>query len=96
MDILLISRDPAIGAKVSAAALLRDPGFPQLLTATFGDMAPETIIAAEKQFRQAMISYGQMLALGQLVAIQQISDQAASLFPEFTFCGVENQAGSLD
>jgi hypothetical protein len=78
VDILLIPRDPAIGAKVSAAALLRDPEFPQLLSAAFPAMAAE-IVAAATQFKHAMISYGQMLALGQLVAVLQISDQAASL-----------------
>jgi hypothetical protein len=79
VDTLLIAKDPAIGAKVSAAAMWRDPDFPELLSAAFQDIPSAYVSEVEEQFRQAMISYGQILSLGQLGAIKQISNMAASL-----------------
>lgn len=90
VDILLIRQDSTIGAKVSAASLLRSPEFPLLLNATFAwdfsrqfhlsyFQATKIISAAELQFRQMMLGYGQILAQGESEAIPQISAQAAAL-----------------
>jgi hypothetical protein len=90
VDILLIRRDSSIGLKVSSAALLRSPEFPAMLNATYASgfsrqfglnyfEATKIIRAAEMQFRQNMIGYGQILALGEAAAIPQISEQLAGL-----------------
>lgn len=99
VDILLIQQDPAIGAKVSVAALLRSPEFPLLLNTTFAwdfsryfhlnyFQATQIISAAELQFRQIMLGYGQMLSQGQSKAVVQISAQAAALVSQLYGVGI--------
>ncbi len=85
VDILIKRLDPAIGAKVSSAALLRSAEFPILLNTTFAlDLArafpkinywqaTKIISAAESQFRQIMLTYGQILSLRASDAIDQLS-----------------------
>jgi hypothetical protein len=90
VDILIIREDPAIGQKVTYAALLRSPEFPLLLNSTYAlgfsrafelsyFRAAKIIAAAETQFRQTMIGYGQLLALGESEATAQMPDQLAGL-----------------
>ncbi len=72
VDILMTHVDPTIGARITAAALPPNPNFPMLLekayakefAAYFGlsDVeAHKYFMASERQFRQFMILYGQVL-----------------------------------
>jgi hypothetical protein len=90
VDILIIRQDGAIGAKVTSAALLRNPEFPAMLNATYAGgfarqfglnffEATKIIRATELQFRQTMVVYGQILALREVAAIPLISEQLAVL-----------------
>jgi hypothetical protein len=90
VDILMKTVDPVIGEKITAAALLRSPEFPLLLVRAYGkDFARAfgidhlegagIIISAEKEFRESMILYGQVLMLDETTALHLISEQTAGV-----------------
>ena len=94
VDILVKRTDPLIGYRLSSAALLRSPRFPQLLVrayakcfASFADIteleASQFIQVAESDFREAILSYGQILSQDEQTAIELISEQTASLAQGF-------------
>lgn len=90
VDVLVKRLDPAIGQKVSTAALLRSPEFPLLLVAAYGrglsqnfgmsyQDAAKMIAAEEAGFRKTTISYGQVLMQDEATATQLISENMAQL-----------------
>jgi hypothetical protein len=94
VDILILRQDPAIGQKVTFAALLRSPEFPLILNAAYAQdfsrafhvshfKATKIIAASESQFRQTMAGYGQILALGkdgdEIAVINAVSEQLVQL-----------------
>ncbi|MGE5174213.1 MAG: hypothetical protein ACM3MD_10345 [Betaproteobacteria bacterium] len=94
VDILMKQIDPTIGAKISAAALPPNPNFPLLLekayaeefAAHFGISYTDTLkffASSERQFRQFMILYGQVLMQDDATAILLISQQLAELATAF-------------
>jgi hypothetical protein len=94
VDILVTRTDPLIGDRLSSAAQQRSPRFPQLLVrayakcfASFADIteleAAQFIQAAESDFREAILSYGQILSLDEEDAIHFISEQTATLAQGF-------------
>ena len=95
VDILVAEKiDPLIGKKIVTSAILRSPQFPLLLVKAYAkDLAlyagisyPEAvqlITTAEKEFRKAMILYGQVLTQDETTAIQLISEQTADIAASF-------------
>jgi hypothetical protein len=95
VDILVSKRtDPLIGKKIVSSAILRSPQFPLLLVKGYakdfssyaGISYPEAaqlITTAEKEFRKAMILYGQVLMQDEATAIQLISEQTADIAASF-------------
>jgi len=95
VDILVAEKiDPLIGKKIVTSAILRSPQFPRLLVKAYAkDLAlyagisyPEAvqlITTAEKEFRKAMILYGQVLTQDETTAIQLISEQTADIAASF-------------
>jgi hypothetical protein len=90
IDILVKSLDPSIGQKLSSSALSRTSNFPVLLTKAYArDFsqfaaisyldASKFIIAAEKEFRQRIVYYGQALMQDDATAIQLISEGTAEV-----------------
>jgi hypothetical protein len=95
VDILVSKkRDPLIGRKIVASAILRSPQFPLLLVKAYAkDLssyagisdveAARFITSAEKEFRKTMILYGQVLMQDEVTAIQLISEQTADIAKDF-------------
>jgi hypothetical protein len=94
VDILVKRTDPLIGYRLSSAAQQRSPRFPQLLVrayvkrfASFAGIteleAAQFIQSAENDFREAILSYGQILSQDEATAIQLISEQTANLAQGF-------------
>jgi len=95
VDILVAKKiDASIGKKIVTSAILRSPQFPLLLVKAYAkDLAfyagisyPEAaqlITTAEKEFRKAMIHYGQVLTQDETTAIQLISEQTADIAASF-------------
>jgi len=93
VDVLIMRIDPAIGRKITAAALLRTPLFPAVLGHAYGFMfascfgsvasAAETIAAVEKEFRKSMLLYGQALCQDEATAVQLLAGQTADLAEGF-------------
>jgi hypothetical protein len=90
IDILVKSLDPSIGQKLSSSALSRTSNFPVLLTKAYAkdfsqfagisyQNASKFIIAAEKEFRQRIVYYGQALIQDDATAIQLISEGTAEV-----------------
>lgn len=77
VDVLMKRLDPPIGKRVKRAAVLRDPGFPDLLWQAYGNIFQglgvplEVVKAAEEEFRTSLIAYG--------LALQQPEDEALAL-----------------
>jgi hypothetical protein len=94
VDILMKQIDPMIGAKITAAALPPNPNFPLLLekayveefAAHFGISYVDTLkffTSSERQFRQLMVLYGQVLMQDDATAILLISEQLADIAKTF-------------
>ena len=94
VDILVKRTDPLIGDRLSSAAQQRSPRFPQLLVrayakrfASFAGIteleAAQFIQSEENDFREAILSYGQILSQDEATAIQLISEQTANLAQGF-------------
>lgn len=94
VDILVKRTDPLIGDRLSSAAQQRSPKFPQLLVRAYAKRfasfagtteleAAQFIQAAESDFREAILSYGQILSQDEQTAIELISEQTASLAQGF-------------
>jgi hypothetical protein len=85
VDVLMKRLDPRIGKRVSNAARLRDPGFPDLLWQTYGSVfsglgvSQEVVTAAEEGFRTSLIAYGQALQLPEEQALAGLASQMADL-----------------
>ena len=90
VDILVKRKDPSIGLKVSASALLRGPDFPLLLVKAYAggfaadlhisqSQAARLITSNEMEFRKTMILYGQALSQDEATAVNLISQQLAQL-----------------
>ena len=86
--------DPMIGAKMAAAALPPNPNFPLLmekayardLAATFGISHKEAVkflTSSERQFRQTMVLYGQVLMLDDAEAIPLMAEQLEDMAKAF-------------
>jgi len=93
---MLVSKkiDPSIGKKIVTSAILRSPQFPLLLVKAYAKdfssyagisypAAVQFITATEKEFRKAMILYGQVLMQDEATAIQLISEQTADIAASF-------------
>ncbi len=94
VDILIKHVDPAIGARISAAALPPNPNFPMLLEKAyikefaedFGLSRVEArkfFMASERQFRQFMVLYGQVLMQDDTTAVALIAEQLANMAVAF-------------
>lgn len=94
VDILVKRKDPAIGLKVSASALLRGPDFPLLLVKAYATrfaadlgisqaQAAQLITSNEMGFRKTTILYGQALSQDEATAVDLISQQLAQLATGF-------------
>lgn len=93
IDVLIRRIDPAIGQKITAAALLRTSLFPTVLGRTYGALfascfgsaasAAEAIAAVEKEFRKSMVLYGQALSQDEGTAVQLLSQQTADMAEGF-------------
>jgi hypothetical protein len=90
IDILVKSLDPAIGQKLSSSALSRISNFPVLLVKAYAkdfsqfagisyQNASKVIIAAEKEFRQRIVFYGQALMQDDATAVQLIAEGTAEV-----------------
>lgn len=90
IDILVKSIDPSIGQKLSSSALSRTSNFPVLLVKAYArdfsqfagisyQNASKFIIAAEKEFRQRIVFYGQALTQEDATAIHLISEGTAGV-----------------
>jgi len=94
VDILVKRTDPLIGDRLSSAVQQRSPRVPQLLVrayakrfASFAGIteleAAQFVQAEETDFREAILSYGQILSWDEGDAIHSISEQTASLAQGF-------------
>jgi hypothetical protein len=94
VDLLVARHDPSLGGKISAAALLRTPEFPDLLVKAYAKgfakkfnlnqaTAIQTIRTAENEFRRNLVSYGVALAQAPDIAQGLIAEQLAALAPAF-------------
>jgi hypothetical protein len=93
VDILVSKKtDPLIGKKIAASAILRSPKFPLLLVKLMQNFSSyaginyrniQLITTAEKEFRKAMILYGQVLMQDEATAIQLISEQTTDIAASF-------------
>lgn len=94
IDLLLARQDRSLGGKISAAALMRTPEFPNLLVQAYAKKfalefeldyvtAVRTIRSVEKEFRRNMVSYGLALAQEPDVAKELIVEQLVELAPAF-------------
>jgi hypothetical protein len=93
VDILLKQDDPAIGKKLTSAALLRSPTFPLLLVRAYADNlvaggmtypgATNLITLAESEFRKSMVLYGYALMQDDAIAVHLIAEQMASIAEAF-------------
>ncbi|MBA3037181.1 MAG: hypothetical protein FP814_11890 [Desulfobacterium sp.] len=94
VDILMKQVDPTIGAKITAAAFISNPNSPIFLkkvygrefASYFGVNHVDTLrffISSERQFRQQMILYGQVLMQDDATAVLLISQQLAELSTAF-------------
>ncbi len=94
VDILMRQHDPMVGARITAAALPPNPNFPMLmekayaeqLATQFGLSNVEThkfLVSSERQFRQLMILYGQVLMQDDATAITLIAENLAVISKEF-------------
>jgi len=90
VDILVKRKDPSMGVKVSASALLRGSDFPPLLVKAYAAgfaahlsisqaQAAQLITSSEMEFRKMMILYGQALGQDEATAIDLIAQQLAQL-----------------
>ena len=85
VDLLMLQLDPAVGEKLLASAMDRDPSFPTLLVAAWADSfaevlgsraaAVEAILAYEAGLRQFLMAYG--WALSQPEALTLLAGQIA-------------------
>jgi hypothetical protein len=93
LDIVTARLDPAIGWKISTAAVMRDDQFPVMLADAYAlDFAPifgspqaaATVIGyAENEFRGTMILYGQILMQPEPVALVAISNYLAGFAMDY-------------
>jgi hypothetical protein len=94
IDLLIKTLDPSIGQKLSSSALSRTSTFPLILVKAYArefsqfagisnQKASKFIIAAEKEFRQRIIFYGQALMQDNETAIQLISEGTAEVAASF-------------
>jgi hypothetical protein len=90
IDLLIKGIDPSIGKKLSSSALSRTSNFPVLLARAYAkdfsqfagirhQDAAKFIIAAEKEFRQRIVFYGQALTQDESTAIRLISEGTAEV-----------------
>ncbi len=94
VDILIKHIDPTVGARITAAALQPNPNFPMLLekaylkefAADFGLSNVEArkfFMSSERQFRQFMVLYGQVLMQDDTTAVALIAEQLANMAVAF-------------
>jgi hypothetical protein len=94
IDLLVKGMDPSIGQKLSSSALSRTSNFPVLLVKAYArdfsqfagisyQNASKLIIAAEKEFRQRIVFYGQALMQDDETAIRLISEGTAEVAASF-------------
>jgi hypothetical protein len=87
-------RDPMIGAKMAAAALPPNPNFPLLIEKAYArDLAShfkishteaiKFLTSSERQFRQTLVLYGQVLMQNDAVAIPLIAEQLEDMAKAF-------------
>jgi len=90
VDILVKSLDSSIGQKLSSSAISRTSNFPVLLVKAYArdfsqfagisyQNASKFIIAAEKEFRQRIVYYGQALMQDDATAIRLIAEGTAEI-----------------
>ena len=94
VDLLIKGMDPSIGQKLSSSAMSRTSNFPVLLVKAYArdfsqfsgisyQNASKFIIAAEKEFRQSIVFYGQALMQDDATAIQLIAEGTAEVATSF-------------
>lgn len=94
VDLLMKNLDPMIGAKMAAAALPPNPNFPLLmerayaqdLASHFGISRIEAVkflTSSERQFRQTMVLYGQVLLQDDATAVMLMAEQLEEMAKAF-------------
>jgi hypothetical protein len=96
IDIMLKNDvDHFLGQKVRFAARFRNPKFPELLVDAYAadyanncpgidlSTAASIIASAESEYRNGMISYGQVISRAEHVAVRLIAEQIVALAPGF-------------
>lgn len=94
VDLLMRNLDPMIGAKMAAAALPPNPNLPLLMEKAYaGDLASQFKIShtdavkfltsSERQFRQTLVLYGQVLMQSDAVAIPLMAEQLEGMAKAF-------------
>ena len=94
VDLLMKKLDPMIGLKMAAAALPPNPNFPLLMEKAYAaDLAThfgisrieavKFLTSSERQFRQMLVLYGQVLMQSDAVAIPLIADQLSDMATAF-------------
>ncbi len=82
IDLLMKHKDPALGLRVSTAALLRSPEFPALLAKAYSSdpsITPDQWKQAEAEFRSFAVQYGFELQQPDAVAIPLIAEHLAAV-----------------
>ncbi len=81
IDLLMKQKDPALGLRVSTAALLRSPEFPTLLANAYNStgITPDQWKQAEAEFRSFAVQYGFELQQPDSVAIPLIAEHLAAV-----------------
>ena len=86
VDLLMKKLDPMIGLKMAAAALPPNPNFPLLMERAYAEdlashfgvrriEAVKFLVSSERQFRQAMVLYGNVLMQDNTTAIALMAEQ---------------------
>lgn len=94
VDLLMKNLDPMIGAKMAAAALPPNPNFPLLMERAYaGDLAShfgisridavKFLTSSERQFRQTMVLYGQVLLQDDATAVALMAEQLEEMAKAF-------------
>ena len=94
IDLLIKTLDPSIGQKLSSSAMSRTSNFPVLLVKAYArdfsqfagisyQNASKFIIAAEKEFRQRIVFYGQALMQDDATSVRLIAEGTAEVAASF-------------
>ncbi len=82
-DVVIKRNDPLIGAKMAMAALLRTPGFNDVLVDAISCADSEVVSAAELEFREQTLALGLLLLQSEEQYLDAVATQMCALAPAF-------------